>query len=274
MPDALLSPVVLLGLLLCLAAAACLRGPAPGSAKVASLLALAAYVIVSDPLLANLALGHLEDEATRLQAQCPPPPAGSVLIVLAGGLRTTPRGPQDFDSLSSASLRRLLAAVHIAQHVDPSALWISGGGGSRWREADLMAALAQRLGFPPARIRRDSRSRTTLASGMRLSRWIARSGRGPFYLITSAYHMPRAILSFRLGGRPVCALPVDYQAVHRAWPHMLLPGLDAIHKFALAIHEYLGYAYYALRASAASALSARAATGASAMPGAAHRRDG
>jgi uncharacterized SAM-binding protein YcdF (DUF218 family) len=65
-------------------------------------------------------------------------------------------------------------------------------------------------------------------------------------LVTSAFHMPRAIGAFRQAGFPVEAYPVDYQTAGQqdmwAFSDSLMGG---IRRTDAAVHEWLGlFAYW------------------------------
>lgn len=63
-------------------------------------------------------------------------------------------------------------------------------------------------------------------------------------LVTSAFHMPRAVLQFQKAGVTVTPWPTDYQAnVHSlvSW-FDFVPSSGALTNIALSIKEYLGIA--------------------------------
>lgn len=206
-----------------------------------AVIALVCYAPTT-PWFANWALGKLENDASAL-ARCPQPPPASVIIVLAGGVRGEPRGPEDYEDLSLASLRRTLAASELALRTPRSRLVLSGGAGGRWREADLMAALAGRMGVPPSRLLEDRSAMNTYASALDVGAMLG-GDRAPRYLVTSAFHMRRAWKSFRHTGQLVCAWPVDFRARPVDPAGMLLPQATALEKSALAWHEWIGTLAY------------------------------
>ena len=212
-------------------------------------LAVSATVVVvliylaCTPLVANAFLAPLQAQARRDAARCGPPPAGTVFIVLAGGVDGEPDSARDVTELQLASLRRTIAATRIALRVPRATLLMSGGEGGRWREANLMDTLAQRLGFPAARILRDRDARTTFQSALDTARMLA-GNPAPRYLVTSAYHMPRAYRSFVHSGQRVCALPVDFSKLPRHAVELLTPQTSALARLTLALHEYLGMLFY------------------------------
>ena len=202
---------------------------------------------VSAPVVADRVLGHLESMARREAKRCTPPPPGSLFIVLAGGIRETDASADPVISLSAASLRRTLAAEQLARSVPDSRLLFSGGHGGAVTEADLMRALALRLGFPAARIQTDDVSRTTYESARNLARRLGAASHRSLYLVTSAYHMPRAYLAFRDSGLPVCAFPVDFEASRSNDLEQWFPSSGAFAMMSRALHEYLGIPYYRLK---------------------------
>lgn len=248
--DLMLSPLWLLGCGLTLWVLASLRGPVPRALRYGAVLLWLCAWMLSAPLTANLLLHALESRARQESRACAAPAPGALFIVLAGGLHKSPEGPGDVEALSAASLRRGIAAVALARRTPRSRLLFSGGVGHRWREADLMAELAVRLGFDAGRIERERDSRTTLENARDVARMLGRAPGAGLYLVTSAYHMPRAYMTFRRVGLPVCALPVDFQADLRVRPSSLLPDLASLHMMSLALHEYLGeldYRWWKLR---------------------------
>ena len=201
------------------------------------------FITASMPLTANMALGALEQKATQ-EKICPPPSPGSVIVVLAGGINGNPVRDADVSALKTASLRRLLSAVDLAQRVPNSTLLISGGWGRSVREANLMGALAEKLGFPASRIVLDTKSRTTFQTAQNLLERLSQVPPGKRYLVTSADHMPRAMMAFKHEDLSICAWPVDYEALPLQPLDMLTPQISALEKSTRVVHELLGMLYY------------------------------
>jgi uncharacterized SAM-binding protein YcdF (DUF218 family) len=73
-------------------------------------------------------------------------------------------------------------------------------------------------------------------------------GKTPFALVTSAYHIPRAMRLFRTAGLNPVPAPCEYRAKKfPALPTCLLPSADALLTTQLAIHEYLGIGWHAMK---------------------------
>jgi len=202
----------------------------------------AVYYLLTIPLTANWALGALEQRAAH-EKTCGPPPADSTLIVLAGGIEGDANETDNVTRLKLASLRRLISATQLALRTPGSQLVISGGAGGRYREADLMATLSREMGFPASRILIDRKSQTTYQSAVNIAALRA-DDHHPRYLLTSAFHMPRALASFRHSGQDVCAWPVDFRAINMPAYEMLTPHMSSAFKMSLALHEWVGMWFY------------------------------
>lgn len=242
----LLEPIAVAGWLLLVLSVLLAFRPQAGAARGLCWALTAAYFAVGSPLGANQLVGVLEDRA-RQEADCAPPPAGSVIVVLAGGVSGEPDDPGAYERLSESSLRRTIPATKLGLAVPASTIVTAGGRGGAAREADLMASLAADLGFPAARIMRERESRTTIDSARRTATILRDLGARPAYLVTSAIHMPRARAVFRGAGLVTCAWPVDFRRVYPPWPEALVPQITAVRKSAEALHEMVGHlGYWAL----------------------------
>lgn len=170
------------------------------------------------------------------------------IIVLGGVLDpvgTTSRGTPAL----GGAVERLTAFAELAHLYPHATLIFTGGSGSLVRqdlkEADFIAPLLARFGLAPERVKFENQSRNT-AENARLSRPLAgEDGKAPWVLITSAFHMPRAVGAFRAAGWRVVPYPVDYNTSVEAMSlgFNLRSGLGA---FAAGTHEFLGLIFYRL----------------------------
>lgn len=74
--------------------------------------------------------------------------------------------------------------------------------------------------------------------------------KGPYLLITSAYHMPRALAVFKKAGynNVVPYLANRVSGIRRFTPdHLLMPNTDALFSLQLLIHEWIGYVVYKIK---------------------------
>ncbi len=160
------------------------------------------------------------------------------VLVLGGGSRDIKALPPE-DRLSDGALKRLMEGIRLAGFLPKARLVLSGGnfrGGTP--EAVVMYRVARNLGLPSDRIVLEMTSRDTIEEVRFLKGCL---GKDPFYLVTSASHMPRAMRMFkRLGTKPIAA-PTDFQAV---WGSVYVldffPQASSLAGTERAFYEYLG----------------------------------
>src|SRR3989304_2759372 len=111
---------------------------------------------------------------------------------------------------SSHSLARLVCGITLYRRIPGSNIIISGGSGDPKKqgisEADTMKDAAVSLGVAAKDIIVESNSRNTLESALALKK----IGRGRGILVTSAYHMKRAVAMLNKMDMDVIAAPADY----------------------------------------------------------------
>jgi uncharacterized SAM-binding protein YcdF (DUF218 family) len=157
--------------------------------------------------------------ATALERRFPPPrplpEQVTGIVVLGGGVRLRNSARRGTLFLSEAG-DRLVAMADLARRYPNAKLVISGGSGDLFNEgeaeADLVRAHARMLGIDPSRIIVEDRSRTTYENAMFTRELIKPAEGEAWLLVTSAWHMPRAVGAFRQAGFAVIAYPVDYRA--------------------------------------------------------------
>ena len=171
--------------------------------------------------LGNALILPLEDRFPRADLDNPPPPTG--FVVLGGADDRLVGTARQVPALNEAA-ERLVEAAILARRFPEARIAFSGGNSGilyqSGTEAEGAKSLLTALGVPEDRLILDDESRDTyenarflkekLTSGGELSpgkRWL---------LITSAYHMPRAIGAFRQAGFEIEAWPVDYRTRGKA----------------------------------------------------------
>lgn len=144
------------------------------------------------------------------------------------------------------------AALHFA--MPEKEIVVSGFSGRLlprgWNEAEITRRLFEDLGVDLSKVRFEAESRNTAENAARTAALLEAAG-GPWLLVTSAAHMPRAVASFRAAGVPVLPHPVDYRTEpdNLIWPRK--PG-DSLADARTALHEWVGLlAYYVTGRSAA-----------------------
>lgn len=178
-------------------------------------------------LIAGLSpLGHalilpLEDRFPRANLDEPPAPAG--LILLGGSEDRLVGRARGAPALNEAGERMLETGVLARKFPEAKIAFSGGDAGILYKsdtEAAGAAALLTAMGVDRDRLILESDSRDTYENALNLKAELDKLGLlGPdkrWVLITSAYHMPRAIGSFRHAGFDAEAWPVDYRTRGRA----------------------------------------------------------
>ena len=103
----------------------------------------------------------------------------------------------------------------------PQAQIIYAGGGSEFApdttpEADLLERTIGALGLPAARVSYERRSLNTYQNALYAKAMAQPKAGERWLLVTSAFHMPRAVGSFRAAGFEVEAYPVDFRTAGNA----------------------------------------------------------
>jgi uncharacterized SAM-binding protein YcdF (DUF218 family) len=241
---AVLASPLLLALLVTLAAVG-LR--LAGRIRVSRLLLIGAACLAylaSIPLVGQALLRPLE---TRYPPIAGDPPVVGYVVVLGSGY-----APHDGVPVTAAldedGLVRGVEAVRLARALPGSRLLVSGGGASGADErptAQGYARLARAMGIAQEAIILSDRPLDTEAEAREVRQLL---GSSPFLLVTSAYHMPRAMLLMRQAGAHPIAAPTGQHAYGRVrieW-RAFLPGASGLHDTERALHEYLGLAAIAI----------------------------
>jgi uncharacterized SAM-binding protein YcdF (DUF218 family) len=170
------------------------------------------------------------------------------LIVLGGAEDSRSWPVREIAGLNEAA-ERFTEAVALARRFPQARIVVSGGMASlivdEPKEAETAARLLAALGIARERITLEDRSRDTHENALFTSR-LVRPGPGErWLLITSGWHMPRAIGCFRAVGWPVEAWPVDYRTSGRfelGRFHTAIP--EGLRRIDLVMKEYVGLAIY------------------------------
>ena len=118
-------------------------------------------------------------------------------------------------SRSMNAAERITATAELARRYPDARIIFSGGTNSLVFDAPAEAPVAvkelEALGVAHDRITAEEQSRNTIENAV-FSRLLAKPKPGErWLLVTSAFHMPRAIAAFRAAGFPVEPYPVDWR---------------------------------------------------------------
>ena len=135
-------------------------------------------------------------------------------IIVLGGMEDTSPGTRELMSMNDAG-ERMTETVLLARRHPQAKVVFSGGSGApvteRTTATERASAFFQSFGVAPSRIVLEGKSRTTYENAT-LSYEILQPKPGErWLLVTSAWHLPRAVGCFRVVGFDVVPWPVDYR---------------------------------------------------------------
>jgi uncharacterized SAM-binding protein YcdF (DUF218 family) len=167
------------------------------------------------------------------------------IVVLGGGHTLDPSVPAN-DQLGDSALSRLIEAIRLQRQVPGSKILLSGGVGGPVRHADVLAEVAVTLGLAPESYALDRTAWDTEQEARSIAQRVAS---GPFLLVTSAMHMPRAMGLFRKAGARPIAAPTHHFTLDVPGVSLgeLFPTPGALGKVDAGVHEYLGMLWSRLR---------------------------
>lgn len=160
--------------------------------------------------LANILLLPLEERFPRPAVEQAP----DGVVVLGGSFDTVVAGARREIALTEAA-ERLTEIATLARRWPDARIVFSGGSGAivydGATEADLAAQIFASFGVPLERLTFEGRSRNTVENARFTRDLVEPQPNERWLLVTSAYHMPRAVGCFRKAGFEVTAWPVDYR---------------------------------------------------------------
>lgn len=174
------------------------------------------------------------------------PPAqinGDVLVLLGGGATLDTPNLNVKGHLSSIAANRLLTCVQLYHQYQ---LPIIVSGGQVYRTTGSEALIARQilldLGVPDQKIFVDKNSLNTTENARYVKKLLHEHGFRRPVLITSAFHLPRAVRQFKKAGIDILPYPADYHTnvTFRFSPRQLVPTSQALDDLSLALKEYLG----------------------------------
>lgn len=175
------------------------------------------------------------------------PPAQVDGIIVLGGASSFDGASQREAQLNSAA-DRVTELVVLARRYPNAKLVYSGGSGlvkdQLHGEAQMIAPLLEAMGIPGERLILESRSRNTWENALE-SKTLANPQAGETWLlVTSGWHMPRAVGCFRRIGWTVVPYPVDFRGHDPEWA-----GFDMVKQLetmSMAEKEWIGLVSYRL----------------------------
>jgi uncharacterized SAM-binding protein YcdF (DUF218 family) len=200
------------------------------------------------PAVSYLAVGSLEWRYPPLTER---PKDVEAIVVLAGGLRPAD-GPALSAQPSEDSTYRCLRAAEMYLQGPRCPVFLSGGVPPTSTPVPSLARVMRDFlvdhGVAADDLIEEGDSQSTHENAVNTARLLGERGVRRVLLITSAYHMERAVRCFRKQGIDVVPCGCHYMARRlKAELANFLPNPKGARGLAAALHEWLGVAWYTLR---------------------------
>jgi uncharacterized SAM-binding protein YcdF (DUF218 family) len=206
----------------------------------AALLYLLSVGLVADPLLGLVEVSRWDPAAVR---------QADVIVLLGGGIV---EGAPDLTGDSTPSpdmMCRLVDTVRLQRQLGAPVIVAGGAVDGGPSEAGVVRRFLQEFGVPGESILLDERSRDPVENARYSARIMREKGFRKAVLVTSGYHLRRALLLFRAAGVNCTGYPSNLLAERKKSLNFLdfLPAADEFRKSAIAWRELVGGIFYRVR---------------------------
>lgn len=169
------------------------------------------------------------------------------IVVLGGAVEPRVSAAHHQPAVNGAA-ERLFAAVRLARLYPSARIVLSGGEATvipeGFHEADVMRDILVRQGIPPERMAIESKSRNTYENARDSYRLVHPKPGEVWVLITSGWHMPRAVGCFRKVGWSVVPYPVDYVTAGTSDLVTTYLLYEELPPLSIAVKEWIGLVAY------------------------------
>lgn len=222
----------------------------PAAARLGKGLAAAGFALLL--VLGFSPIGHAL--LLPLEERFPPsplPPGPFAGIILLGGFEDPSVSRARGALMLNESAERLTETVLLARQLPQARVVFTGGAADLLlpgrSAAPAVATFLEAAGIAPDRIVLEGKSRNTYENATLVRDLIEPRPGERWLLVTSAWHMPRAIGAFRQAGLNVVAWPADYRtrgAEDLSWPFDTMT--EGLRRTDMAVREWVGLIAYRL----------------------------
>jgi len=206
-------------------------------------LAIVTLWLAATPLVGRSLLRGLQQDA-------PIPPdisrTSAQAIVLLGAGRYLNAPEYGGDTIASLSLERSRYAAYLARKTGVPILASGGRPDGGTAESTLMQAVLEQEFHVPVRWV-EGLSDNSADEARECWKILSSEGITRIFLVTNAWHMPRAKAVFKKAGFEVIPAPMGYITTSDFTILDLLPNSDALGHTRRALHEWIGMFWYGLR---------------------------
>jgi len=202
--------------------------------------------VASTPYFAEGALHLLEARTTALgNAQ----QNAEAIVILGGGTYFHAPEFAGQDAIGDATLVRLRYGARLQRETGKPIL-VTGGTllDNHLSEAQQMRTALKQDFSVPVRWTEDN-SENTFENAQYSFRILQQEGIRKIYLVTHAWHMPRAADAFRRAGFEVVEAPTAFTTRYRIDPLAFLPQAGAMQDSKFFVHEVIGLFWYRVKSA-------------------------
>lgn len=204
--------------------------------------------ICAMPYFSGTLIGLLENDYPPIAARKLP---NADVIVLLGGAIRGKASEETLADMSGLGDRVLFAVTAFNASKAPLILVTGGAPEGDDSEAMQIREILVALGVPHDKIVLETRNRDTLDNRLYMPEKLRSIGAESVLLVTSAFHMRRALWVFEPLDVNVYAAPTDHQVLpggdDAPSPLSFLPSVKALQLTTWAFHEGIGYLYYSFQ---------------------------
>lgn len=218
-------------------------------ARVLVVISLALLWISSTPYFADGALRLLETSPpvlTSIEIAKRQKGDAEAIIILGAGIYFFPPEYQSVDTVGAEALVRLRYGAKLQRETQLPIL-VSGGSplGNFISEGQQMQSVLQQEFRVPVRWV-ESSSNTTFENARNSYAMLHTQGIKSIYLVTHAWHMPRAMQVFQAAGFRVIPAPTAFTTRYRTDLLSFIPNAEGLRRSRIFVRELIGILWYRL----------------------------
>ena len=173
------------------------------------------------------------------------------VVILLGGVSESRVGATWGQASYNDNTERLLETYELLRDDKAKNAILSvgdiGGIPERWIESHSLRDKLVLWGIAPERLVVEDHSLNTRDNAVMSAAIVRERGWQSVLVVTSAFHMPRAVGCFRAVDLPVDTIPVDYRSYATSWPTDRLPRARFLDESSNALREWFGRGIYRAR---------------------------
>ncbi len=214
--------------------------------KILLTLTLAIFYLLSTPIVSTNMLAGLEQQVFITPEEIIASKAEAIVIL---GGRVYEEGPEyGGDTIKGLMLERVRYAAWLQKRTNLPIIVSGGSINPEFPPESKLASKVLKEEFGCKVIATEEQSRNTWENALFTSRVLNTNGINKVALVTHTWHMPRALSAFRQNRVDVIAAPTIFSTGRKGitdgkvedW----LPGAAELRNSYLALHEYVGMAWY------------------------------